>query len=268
MPSGYSAVQDGDLGFSSGFHQREQMECVHRHTGRIYSRSHGKVCTEKLQIHGERACVSVYMPSVQLGYLPSGIYQVAATSGPASAAPRYQAPCISGRLVHPSIVRVQARTHADLVLQVLQHLGWVINFSKSDLVPSQQFDFIGMQFNMCAYTVAPLPKMWVKIQNTLDHWISHLLISARDLHRLLGMLTFMATLVPRGQLRLHPTQWWVSEVWCQEIGSWSDRISVTPTILHQVAWWASPAVLQGVSLNALETEITLFTDASSHGWGA
>ena len=163
---------------------------------------------------------------------------------------------------------VQARTHADLVLQVLQHLGWVINFSKSDLVPSQQFDFIGMQFNTCAYTVAPLPRMRVKIQNTLDHWRSHPLISARDLHRLLGMLTFMATLVPRGRLRLRPIQWWASEIWCQETGFWSDRISVTPTILHQVAWWASPAVLQGVSLSALETEITLFTDASSHGWGA
>ena len=99
---------------------------------------------------------------------------------------------------------VHARTHADLDLQVSQHLGWVINFSKSDLVPSQQFDFIGMQFNTCAYTVAPLPKMRVKIQNTLDHWRSHLPISARDLHRLLGMLTFMATLVPKGRLRLRP----------------------------------------------------------------
>ena len=110
--------------------------------------------------------------------------------------------------------------------------------------------------------------MRVKIQNTLDHWTSHPFISARDLHRLLGMLTFMATLVPRGWLRLHPIQWWASEVWCQETGSWSDRISVTPTIHHQVAWWASPAVLQGVSLSALETEITLFTNASSHGLGA
>ena len=103
-PSGYSAVQDGDPGFSPGFHQRERMDCVHRHTGRISSRSHGKVCTEIPQIHGKRACVSVYMPPVRLGYLSSGVYQVAATSGPTSAAPRYQAPCISGRLAHPSIV--------------------------------------------------------------------------------------------------------------------------------------------------------------------
>ena len=103
-PSGYSAVQDGDPGFSPGFHQRERMDCVHRHTGRISSRSHGKVCTEIPQIHGKRACVSVYMPPVRLGYLSSGVFQVVATSGPASAAPRYQAPCISGRLAHPSIV--------------------------------------------------------------------------------------------------------------------------------------------------------------------
>ena len=64
-----------------------------------------EVCTEIPEIHGERACVSLYMPSVRLGYLPSGIYQVAVTSGPASAAPRYQAPCISERLAHPIIVR-------------------------------------------------------------------------------------------------------------------------------------------------------------------
>ena len=267
-PSGYSAVQDGDPGFSPGFHQRERMDCVHRHTGRISSRSHGKVCTEIPQIHGNG---QVY----QFTCLPFGL----ATSPREFTKllrPVVQLLRLQGIKLHVYLndwlIRassaVQARTLADLVLQVLQHLGWVINFSKSDLVPSQQFDFIGMQFNTCVYTVAPLPKMRVKIQNTLDHWRSHPLISARDLHRLLGMLTFMATLVPRGRLRLRPIQWWASEVWCQETGSWSDRISVTPTILHQVAWWASPVVLQGVSLSALETEITLFTDASSHGWGA
>ena len=197
------------------------------------------------------------MPSFWLGYLPSGIYQVAATSDPALRLQGIKLHVYLDDWLIRASSAVQARTHADLVLQVLQHLGWVINFSKSDLVPSQQFNFIGMQFNTCAYTVAPVPKMRVKIQNTLDHWRSHPLISARDLHRLLGMLTFMATLVPRDRLRLRPIQCWASEVWCQETGSWSDRISVIPTILHQVAWWASPAVLQWVSLSALETEITL-----------
>ena len=39
-------------------------------------------------------------------------------------------------------------------------------------------------------------------------------------------------------------------------------------VLSEVAWWASPAVLQGLPLAAKETEVTLFMDASSSGWGA
>ena len=94
---------------------------------------------------------------------------------------------------------IQARTHANLILRVLQHLGWVINFSKSDLSPSQ-FNFICMQFSMSTYTVTPLPKMGSKSRT---HWKSHPRITARDLHKILGFFTFMSTLVPRDQLCLH-----------------------------------------------------------------
>ena len=212
-PSGYSAVQDGDPGFSPGFHQRERMDCV------------------TVSIDIQDAYLHVPMArSVRkyLRFMVNGrVYQFTCLPFGLATSPReftkllrpvVQLLRLQGIKLHVYLddwlIRasstVQARTHADLVLQVLQHLGWVINFSKSDLVPSQQFDFIGMQFNTCAYTVAPLPRMRVKIQNTLDHWRSHPLISARDLHRLLGMLTFMATLVPRGRLRLRPIQWWAS----------------------------------------------------------
>ena len=122
-PSGYSAVQDGDPGFSPGFHQRERMDCVHRHTGRISSRSHGKVCTEIPQIHGNGR---VY----QFTCLPFGL----ATSPREFTKllrPVVQLLRLQGIKLHvyPNdwLIRassaVQARTLADLVLQVLQHLG-------------------------------------------------------------------------------------------------------------------------------------------------
>ena len=78
----------------------------------------------------------------------------------------------------------------------------------------------------------------------------------------------MSSLVQRGWLRLRPVQWWAATTWCQRTGSWSDRITVPQWVLSEVAWWASPAVLQGLPLAAKETEVTLFTDASSLGWGA
>ena len=162
----------------------------------------------------------------------------------------------------------QAKLHAQTTIRVLQFLGWIINYEKSDLTPSQDFQFIGMQFNTRQFTVAPLPKMRLKVQSVHQHWMTDPNITARDLHRLLGMLVFMALLVRRGRLRLHLVQWWAATAWCQRTGSWSDRIQVPQWVLSEVAWWASPAVLQGLPLAAKETEVTLFTDASSSGWGA
>ena len=162
----------------------------------------------------------------------------------------------------------EAQLHSQTIIKVLQFLGWIINFEKSDLTPSQDFQFIGMQFNTRRFTVAPLPKMRIKVQSVLQHWMANLNITARDLHRLLGMLVFMASLVRQGRLRLRPVQWWAATAWCQRTGNWSDRIQVPQWVLSAVAWWSSPAVLQGLPLAARETEVTLFTDASSSGWGA
>ena len=127
-------------------------DSVPRYTGRIPSHSHGKACAEIPPIHGEQSSVPVYIPPVWLGNVTTGIHQlikVAATNG------------LHGVKFHVYLddwlIRasssVQARAHVDLVLHVLRHLGWILSFSKSELVSSQQLDLIGMQFNTCAYTV-------------------------------------------------------------------------------------------------------------------
>ena len=77
----------------------------------------------------------------------------------------------------------QAQLHTQTTIKVLQFLGWIINFEKSDLTPSQDFQFIGMQFNTRRFTVAPLPKMRVKVQSVHQHWMANPNITARDLHR-------------------------------------------------------------------------------------
>ena len=88
----------------------------------------------------------------------------------------------------------QAKLHAQTSIRVLQFLGWIINYEKSDLTPSQDFQFIGKQFNTRQFTVAPLPKMRLKVQSVHQHWMTDPNITARDLNRLLGMLVSMASL--------------------------------------------------------------------------
>ena len=78
---------------------------------------------------------------------------------------------------------------------------------RSDTQPGL-WGFMGMQFNTRQFTVVALPKMRLKVQSVHQHWMTNPVITARDLHRLLGILVFMATLVPQGRLRLRPVQWW------------------------------------------------------------
>ena len=113
----------------------------------------------------------------------------------------------------------QAKLHAQTTISVLQFLGWIINYEKSDLTPSQDFQFIRMQFNTRQFTVVPLPKMRLEVQTVHQHWMTNPTITARDLHRLLGILVFMASLVQRGRLRLHPVQWSATTYGAREPGA-------------------------------------------------
>ena len=51
------------------------------------------------------------------------------------------------------------------VVQMAGSLGWVINLEKSELVPSQQFDFLGMSLDTVERTVTPCQK---RVENMLS----------------------------------------------------------------------------------------------------
>ena len=189
--------------------------------------------------------------------LSMGIYQGGKVS------PRGQSPCLPGLLAYLRLIPCTGQFGpASVAAPRLGDPFQQVWFATQTAV---QFHSYAIQY-VHLHCDTPAQNGDQNPEHTGSLEIAHPRVTTRDLHRLLGMLTFMVTLVPRGQFCLCPIQWWASEAWCQETGSWSDRISVAPTILHQVAGWASPAVLHGVSPSALQTEITLFTDASRHRW--
>ena len=100
----------------------------------------------------------------------------------------------------------QAQLHAQMTISVLQFLGWIINYEKSDLTSSQDFQFIGMQFNTWHFTVAPLPKMRLKVQSVHQHWMTntnHHSPRSSQIDGHAGVYGFAGT---TGRLRLRPVQ--------------------------------------------------------------
>ena len=160
------------------------------------------------------------------------------------------------------------REHTQIVVQTLRRLGWMINKAKSDLQPKQQFVFLGMTFNTLAGTVAPAPKHATRIRGLYRLACQRRVWTARQMYALLGFLQFLAPLTLRGRLHLRPLQRWFRDRWTQHTGAWSDKVTVDPEFLSHLLWWTLPDRFLGVPLLPPEPSVTLYTDASTTGWGA
>ena len=92
---------------------------------------------------------------------------------------------------------------------------------------------------------------------------------ARQWEVLLGHLSSLEKLVPRGRLRLRSMQWQLKTIWSPENDPPDLPVELTQEIREDLSWWtAKSRLLQGVPFGTLPPGLLLFTDASCAGWGA
>ena len=67
-------------------------------------------------------------------------------------------------------------------------MGWVVNI-KSELEPTQIFDFVGYQFDLQTGKVRPTQERWEALQNKIQALLAVLQCRARELMSLICLLT-------------------------------------------------------------------------------
>ena len=159
--------------------------------------------------------------------------------------------------------------HARVLVDRSMELGFIPNWDKCDLSPSQSFVYLGMAFSTVDMLVRPAPKRLDKLQETLASLLPRPVASARELSALLGQMESLAPLVPCGRLFKRPLQRGLRAQWSQSRHHWDAPIQLSPWFPSAVQWWQDRARLeQGVPISPLPHEVELFTDASTRGWGA
>ena len=153
-------------------------------------------------------------------------------------------------------------------LQLALSLGFLPNFPKSELLPSQTFTFLGMFFQTVPYSVRPSSERLDRLRSLLDSFQgTH--ASARRLAALLGVMESLALLLPLGRLHKRQFQREFRRRWSQISAAWDARVPLLPWFHASVLQWQNTRwLLQGVPLTLPAPEATLFTDASHQGWGA
>ena len=151
---------------------------------------------------------------------------------------------------------------------MVQDLGFVINFEKSELEPTQKIDFLGYHFDLIQEKVFPTEKKLKILEKSVQDMEIASQTTPRLLMSLIGVLASLEKTIPMGRLHMRPFQWYLKTNW-QYPQSLDLKIPVSNLLKKHLQWWKDPKNLKiGCPLNPQEHNTLIFTDASNQGWGA
>ena len=159
--------------------------------------------------------------------------------------------------------------HRHFIIQLITSLGLIINQEKSDLIPTQMFTFIGMEF-LTHMNIVRVPQARVQILlETVKKFSQKTYVSAREFLSLLRQLNAAADFVMLGRLHLRPLQMSLLAQWRPQTLPLQHQIKLTGDVLHHLNWWKQHRLyLQGVPMKADPPSHHIFSDASLTGWGS
>ena len=162
--------------------------------------------------------------------------------------------------------REQVLLALDTVLHLCHSLGIVVNWEKSQLVPTQRMVYLGVLLDSVSFRASPAQKRVEKLLSIGDVFLSCEEQPVSSWLELLGVLLSMSQLVPGGRLRRRSLQLVLRRAWdhCDQ----SVLVSWTPEIRLDLEWWLTRFRLEeGISLAQVSPQLDLWSDASDVGWG-
>ena len=153
------------------------------------------------------------------------------------------------------------------VLRLCHELGIVINPKKSNLIPSQVVQYLGVVIDSTSFRASPSVERISRLQSTAAEFESCTSPTASLWLSLLGVLSSLAHLVPGGRLRMRSLQLCLHRSWNRQ--DLEAPVLVSMECLHDLQWWLHlPRLSLGVSLRQVSPDLHFWSDASDVGWGA
>ena len=155
----------------------------------------------------------------------------------------------------------------NTVLQLCSSLGIVVNWEKSQLIPTQRMIYLGVLLDSISFRASPALKRVEKLLSIGDVFLSCEQQPVSSWLELLGVLSSMIQLVPGGRLQMQSFQFALRRSWDQV--DQSVLVRWTPEIRQDLEWWLDHKCLElSIALDQVSPQLDLWSDASDVGWGA
>ena len=150
--------------------------------------------------------------------------------------------------------------------KLLTSCGFLLNLSKSCLVPSQQVSVLGFDLDSVTMSITISEN---KSQNILNMIREHLtsVHSVRQVARLIGKLISIFRVLPRGQQYYRPLEVDKLSALRENFGKWDEKCPLSYDSQCCLLWWSHNIPGARRSITRHPPDLILQTDSSSYAWG-
>ena len=179
---------------------------------------------------------------------------------------------------HLSVVYVddsylQGKTYQECLnnirdsISILQELGFTIHPTKSSLIPKQNINFLGFDIDSRNMTISLTFEKKMKIKKLCTNLCTMKIISIRDLASVIGNLVASFPAVPYGPLFYRYLEHDKSIALKHKNFNFEAYMTLSQESIQELQWWIENIEHSFRSLNIVEPDLVIYTDASMSGWG-
>ena len=237
---------------------KRRLGVQNRPAGCIISRTYSSQQQKVPQVRLRKQGVLVSSATIRSEYSPSGFYLIGAHGD------RLSAP--SGDL--GDTIRTAKFYSNFKVINTLDLVGFVLSRKKSELDLTQDLQFLRIRLRLdLGEASLPESKAW-EIVARARHLSSLRVLTYTQVSQVLGSLNWASGLIPLGRLYLRPLQRHFHSLGLTDLFT-PPRRSDPQVLANLLRHWQDPRFLtSGINIRTFQADLTIFTDASTQGWGA
>ena len=163
--------------------------------------------------------------------------------------------------------RISLERDRDSLIWLLQNLGFIVNWEKSELTPCQKIEFLGLTINSALMEVSLSPEKIQKILTKCKSVLTPEKVTIQEVASLLGLLN-------SSREAIVPTTLYVRQMQMHQIKqlminkTYQAQIELSPVCREEIHWWINHVHhFNGKQILTPSPDLVIETDASNLGWG-
>lgn len=160
-----------------------------------------------------------------------------------------------------------SREHTQEIISILESLGFIINYKKSNLIPSYICKYLGFKFSSVDMTISLTVEKKVRILKAIRLILLKKICSIRSFSILIGLLVSACPATKYGWLYTKRLERTKTKSLFLNRQDYESKMSINETDIQDLLWWIDTIPDARNNIRDDSFNIKIFTDASRTGWG-